>query len=65
MKLDQIDRRIMLRNAHRIAGVESLRGRERWAFVRDVCGVGSTSAQEICAELGWAADAPALEKLPE
>lgn len=24
-----------------------------WAVVRDLCGVGSTSATEICLELGW------------
>ena len=50
--LDAIDRRVMLLNAISVAA-ESKINRPLWAVVRDVCGVGSTTATKICRELHW------------
>lgn len=51
-RLDRVSRETIIRNAH-----QHIRRKYRkaplWAFVRDICGVGATSATEICRELGW------------
>lgn len=64
--LDRVHRDIMLRNAHAIflfTGKRYMRS-TLWAFVSDITGVGSTSACEICKELGWNPHAPAKDQLP-
>lgn len=59
--LDSIDRETMLRNAWRIAPRRFVESRFLWGFVKEVCGVGSTSAKAICRELGWD---PFAEEIP-
>lgn len=61
-----VDRLCLLRSAHShvARGKTKWRGRPLWAFVRDLCCVGSTSAAEICASLGWDAHQDASRPLP-
>jgi hypothetical protein len=63
-RLDQVSREWMLRSAHNRARKSDLRGVPLWSFVGDICCVGSTSAGEICRELGWDPCAPAIQDLP-
>ena len=64
MKLEEVSRETMLRAAHWYAAAHAKRGRPLWAFVMDICCVGSTSAYAICRELGWDPDARANRELP-
>jgi ribosomal protein S13 len=50
-RLNQCRRDLMLRNAM-YALQNKYRGRIAWSMVADICGVGSTSATEICKEIG-------------
>ncbi len=61
-----IDRVGLLRSAHlHIAqGKTKWRKTPLWVFMRDLCCVGSTSAGEICASLGWNAHQDAAKPLP-
>jgi hypothetical protein len=62
-RLEAVPRDLMVRNALTYA----IRGRRReplWAVVADVCGVGSTSATQICVELGWDPHQEAGKPLP-
>jgi hypothetical protein len=60
-----VDRETILRGAHRYVGKRSRDGREPlWYFIEQVCAVGSTSAKNICRELGWNPDAPTRQPLP-
>lgn len=63
-KLEDISRETLLRSAHWHAADRHKKGRPLWAFVRDVCSVGSTSAFDICREIGWNPDANASMTLP-
>jgi hypothetical protein len=56
----------LMRNAHAFAacGKAKWRGVPLWAFVRDLCCVGSTSASEICQSLGWDPHQDAAKALP-
>ncbi len=60
--LGRVCREIMLRNAHRLTR-HKYRGIPVWAFVSDVCGVGSTSAMEICKEIGWGPESSGGKRL--
>lgn len=61
--LENCNREIMLRNAHsRIQA--KYRRVPLWAFVADICGVGSTSGALICTELGWDPHADGSKPLP-
>ncbi len=64
--LDNVDRECLLRSAHSHAARGKTRWRKvpLWAFVRDLCCVGSTSATEICQSLGWDAHQDASKPLP-
>lgn len=63
--LDSVRRETMLRNAHSL-WVKRYNSRSPlWGFVAAVTGVGSTSACEICKELGWNPHAPAKDALPQ
>lgn len=54
MKLEEISRGFILRSAIRLAnGLRRNRDRTLWAIVAEICGVGSTSAQQLCREQGW------------
>lgn len=61
--LDLHDREQMLRQALHFAKPLHRRG-PLWVFVRDFLRVGSTTAKNICRELGWDPDVPALRPLP-
>ena len=63
-KLDGINRAFMLRAALQRVSRAHRRGRPLWGIVSELCGVGSTSASEICRELNWNPDASATEELP-
>lgn len=60
-RLEKVDREAMLRAAVRMT---RQRGRSLWGVVGEVCGVGSTSAHEICRELGWEPSEEATKPLP-
>ena len=54
MTLKDIPQRDILCAAHRLLRTKAAwRNVPLWVFVRDLCGVGSTSANEICRDLGW------------
>lgn len=53
MIIDKVDRLWMLRNMHRMVDWRDKVGMELWSWVRQVCGVGSHTAREICLEYGW------------
>ncbi len=57
---------LLIRNAHSMAARGKTKWRKvpLWAFVRDLCCVGSTSATEICASLGWDPHQDASKPLP-
>lgn len=61
--LNDVDREVMLRNAHHKISAKYRRV-PLWAFVSDICGVGSTSGAEICRSLGWDQDADGSKHLP-
>lgn len=63
-KIEDVNRETMLRAAHAHAKTVFKHARPLWAFVRDICCVGSSSAYAICRELGWDPDAKALSPLP-
>lgn len=63
-RLDRVDRELMLRAAIRQMSRDRKIGVPLWAVVMDTCGVGSTSATEICVELGWNPAAKATDELP-
>ncbi len=65
-RIGDIDPALMLRNAHSLAarGKGKWRKVPLWAFVRDLCGVGSTSATEVCQSLGWDPHQDASKPLP-
>lgn len=50
--LDRVSRETILLNAHRQLSKKFKRG-PLWSFIVETCAVGSTSAMEICRELGW------------
>jgi ribosomal protein S13 len=52
MTLEKIDRAWLLRSALRILAGTNFRIAPAWVAVMDLCGVGSTSAREICREQG-------------
>ncbi len=59
--LGSISRRQMIIGAH-----QSFAGNSKvplWAFVKDICCVGSTSATKICRECGWDPDQETRVKL--
>lgn len=58
--------RVVFHNAHLLAARDKSKWRAvpLWAFVRDLCGVGSTSATEICASLGWDPHQDASKPVP-
>lgn len=63
--LNEISREDMLRYAHGLVrGQRTWRHTPLWSFVRNVCGVGSTSGAAICRELGWNPDAWTSQELP-
>jgi len=64
MKIETIDRGWMIANAIGAMSRERRRGVPLWSLVRDICGVGSGSAHEICRELGWDPDAKGVASLP-
>lgn len=61
---DSVNRETIIRSAHGMAKVMLKKERPLWAFVRDLCCVGSTRAHSICLELGWEPDANAFKPLP-
>lgn len=61
--LQRVDRKIMLENAHRLLS-KKYGKRALWAMVSDICSVGSTSACQICNDLGWNPHQPSNQKLP-
>lgn len=63
-RLNAVNRYWMLRAAHTEASRTKLRNVPLWSFVGRICCVGSTSANQICRELGWNPDAPAMKELP-
>ena len=64
MKREDSERETLLRTAIYYAGDHRKRNRPLWALVRDICCVGSTSAAEICAGMGWNPEANASDTLP-
>lgn len=55
----------MLRNAlSMLERSRRIQGLPRWSVIADLCGVGSTSANQICEELGWPAHERADKALP-
>lgn len=67
MKLDSVDRKYLILNAIRMTSNYRKQQIPLWAIVRDLCSVGSTSAAEICQEIGMDPHSPASkpEKLVE
>lgn len=67
MKLEDIDRKMMLLNAIRMTSKYRKSGVPVWVIVRDICSVGSTSAAGICEEIGIDPHSPAIkpEKIVE
>ena len=61
-RLDLVNRKLMIVNAHALIK-SKYKNRVLWAFIADICGVGSTSACEICRECGWNPDQDCGEKL--
>ena len=64
MKLEQISRGFMLRAAIGAMGRRQRQKHPLWGLVKIICGVGSTSAHEICRELGWNPEASGHHLLP-
>ena len=60
--VDNVSLKIVLLNVHM-----KLRTRYKkvplWAFVRDICGVGSTTSSQICEYYGWDASQDAGKKI--
>jgi hypothetical protein len=52
MKIQGVTKETILINAHRLL-FENYAETPLWAFISDVCAVGSTLAIEICKEMGW------------
>jgi len=50
-RLEECSRAMMLSGAMYLSRTK-YRSRDAWALVADICGVGSTSAVQICRELG-------------
>jgi hypothetical protein len=55
-RLGKVDRKVLIQNAFRMAHFKYNGRGPLWVFVRDLCGVGSTSATAICRECGWDPD---------
>ena len=65
-RLLEVSRECILRNAHaRLRSRRDMLSAPLWYFVREMCGVGSTSAITICRELNWDPNSLASKKLPE
>lgn len=62
-RLDEVPPIYLLRNAVHMTSRYRKTGVPLWAIVRDLCGVGSGSAQQICVEMGWNPHQPATHKL--
>lgn len=63
MKLIEVRKDWMLYSAIRSASLTHKRGLPLWSIVGRICSVGSTSAHEICREMGWDPEAKATSDI--
>lgn len=66
MIIDRLSSEFLIRQAFNLLADSATRGRHhyRWSAIMAITGLGSTSAQQLCLELGWNPDAPASVDLP-